>query len=120
MNKKNLDKLQAEVDKTLLLLEKNEDAKVSPFFYTRLAARLNEAPSNSKNAAVEIYENVKFGVVIPLICALLLLFSVWSAVTKYNAPSKENDARKNELIKTLRMQYNSATGNSVQEDYGDE
>lgn len=119
MNNKNLERLQAEVDKTMLLLEKKEDVKVNPFFYTRLAAKLNEA-THSKNTAAELYDNVKFGVVIPLICALMLLFSIWSAVTNYNSNDKNNEVRKNELIKTLKMQYNSVTGNSVQEDYGDE
>jgi hypothetical protein len=120
MTTKNLEKLQAEVDKTLLLLEKNEDAKVNPFFYTRLAAKLNEAPKNSGSAAAEIFDNVKFAVVIPLACALMLLFSIWSAVTNYNAADENKETRKNELIKNLRMQYNSTTGSSVQEDYGDE
>lgn len=110
--KENIDK---EVQKTLDLLEKNEDARVNPYFYTRLAAKLNEAPQI--NSVPDFFDRIRFGFIIPLVCVLLLVFNIITLAVKYNA-ADDSEAKRNELIESLRNEYDSISGGTMQGGYG--
>lgn len=106
MNTNNENIIHQEVAKTLDLLQKNEDAKVNPYFYTRLSAKLNGA--SQINETPDFFDRVRFGIIIPVICALLLVFNIITIAIKYNAADSET--AKTERIESLRNEYNSITG----------
>lgn len=107
MNSGKKKNIEIEVEKTLCLLESSEDANVNPFFYTKLIARLNEPAVIT--AAPDFFDRVKFGVLIPVICALLLAVNIITLAIKYGDDGNE---KKNELIQSIINHYDSLVGNS--------
>jgi len=99
MNKR-LQSIEREVERTLACLEDIETIEPSPYFYTRLAARLEESLPAGEPFPIRLFRRPAFK---PALVAALILINVGSALILFRGEAPEEQTRAESLASVARL-----------------
>ena len=105
--KENEKQILEEVDKTLKAFDNLPELEANPFLYTRLQAKLS-----SKNISTEKY-SLSYYKLKALALSIMLIINIFTAV--YLFEDDKRDYSKEQLMYSLRMDYNSTQNDILTE-----